>query len=333
MTSRVPWECPAARRRSPRATGSRCASATARAPRSGGTGRSATTTGSPLRRANPLWLRGRFSRTPATPQAAAWIPWRAIRGARRSPGAPVHPRTTCQGPSRRGAGIRSPRPTLVPRLVSARSCRTPRARLVGSHGAGCTRFVGRGVSMGGAGFGRERDRFFWQANVCDDPIDASKAAGEAGRRQGLRDDGGGSVGGEAPMPHHLTHSLSATAGVALRAPWPAGERRRPLEARDLQTLRGTLRGAAELFRGLLWSTRAALPLKAPQKLLRDGVITEHRKRASRANERLGLSRVGTPREAPPLWRTEEQRPRRPRERRAAGRSTYNARGRQREAMW
>jgi hypothetical protein len=217
MTSRVPWECPAARRRSPRATGSRCASATARAPRSGGTGRSATTTGSPLRRANPLWLRGRFSRTPATPQAAAWIPWRAIRGARRSPGGPVHPRTTCQGPSRRGAGIRSPRPTLVPRLVSARSCRTPRARLVGSHGAGCTRFVGRGVSMGGAGFGRERGRFFWQANVCDDPIDASKAAG---KRAGVRGCAmtAAEASGRGPMPPHPDAQPQRYGGSGVEGP-------------------------------------------------------------------------------------------------------------------
>ena len=187
--------------------------------------------------------------------------------------------------------------------------------------------------MGGSGFGRERDSFFLKAKVFDDPIDAANAESEAGLRQFLRDDIGGSVGVEAPMPHHLTNSLSGTAVVALRAPFPAGERRRPLEARDLQKLRGTLRGEAELFRGLFWSKRAALPLNEPQKLLRDFVITEPRKRASRANERLCLSIVGKPSEAPNIWRTEEKRPRRPRESRAEGRSKYNEIWRHMEAMW
>src|SRR5438105_693251 len=83
-----------------------------------------------------------------------------------------------------------------PLILSARSCRTPRSRLVGSHGAGGKRFVVRGVSMGGSGFGRERDRFFLQAQVFDDPIDAAHAAVEAGLRQFLRDDVGCSVGSE-----------------------------------------------------------------------------------------------------------------------------------------
>ena len=174
--------------------------------------------------------------------------------------------------------------------------------------------------MGGSGCGRERDHFFLQATVCADPIDASNAAGEAGRRQFLRDDVGGSVGIEAPMPHPLTHRLSGTAVVALRASFPPGECRRPLEAIDRKNLRGTLRGEAELFRGLLWSKRAALPLNEPKKLLRDFVITEHRQSASRANERLCLSIVGKPSEAPNIWRREEKRPRRPRESRAEGRS-------------
>ena len=174
--------------------------------------------------------------------------------------------------------------------------------------------------MGGAGFGRERDRFFLQAQVFDDPIDAANAAVEAGLRQFLRDDGGCSVGIEAPMPHPLTNSLSGTAVGALRASVPAGARRSPLEARDLKPLRGTLRGEAELFRGLLWSKRAARPLNEHKKLLRDFVIPAHRQRASRANARLCLSLVGKQSEAPNLWSTEEKRPRRPRESRAEGRS-------------
>ena len=108
--------------------------------------------------------------------------------------------------------------------------------------------------------------------------------------------------------------------LAFRASFPAGKRRSPLEAIDLKNLRGTLRGEAELCRGLLWSKRAALPLNAPKKLPRDFVITEHRERASRANERLCLSIVGKPSEAPNIWRTEEKRPRRPRESLAEGRS-------------
>ena len=122
------------------------------------------------------------------------------------------------------------------------------------------------------------------------------------------------------MPHHLTNRLSGTAGMALRAPFPAGERRSPLEAVDLQKLRGTLRGEAERCRGLLWPKRAALPLNEPKKLLRDFVITEHRERASRTNDRLYLSIVGKQSEAPHIWRTEEKRPRQPRERIAEGRS-------------
>src|SRR5882724_1601044 len=167
--------------------------------------------------------------------------------------------------------------------------------------------------MGGSGCGRERDHFFLQPTVCADPIDASSAAGEAGRRQFLRDDVGGSVGIEAPMPHPLTHRLSGTAVVALRASFPPGECRRPLEAIDRKHLRGTLRGEAELFRGLFGSKRAALPLNEPKKLPSDCVITAHRERASRANERRCLSIVGKPSEAPNIWRTAEQRPRRPRE--------------------
>jgi len=192
--------------------------------------------------------------------------------------------------------------------------------------------VVRCVSRGGAGFGRERSRFFLQAPVFDDPSNASNADGDAGLRQLLREDVGGSVGGEAPMPHPLTHRLSGTAVVALRAPFPAGARRRPLEAIDLQKLRGTLLGDAALCRGLFWSQRAALPLNEPKKLLSDCVITEHRKSASRANERLCLSIVGQPSEAPTIWRTEEKRPRRPRESRAEGRSKYKAIGRHMEAM-
>jgi hypothetical protein len=159
-----------------------------------------------------------------------------------------------------------------------------------------------------------------KAKVFDDPIDASNADGEAGLRQLLRDDVGGSVGVEEPMPNHLTNSLSGTAVVALRAPFPAGERRRPLEAIDLKKLIVTLLGEAELFRSLFWSKRAALPLNEHKKLLRDFVITEHRERASRANERLCLSIVGKHSEAPNIRRTEEKRPRRPRERIAEGRS-------------
>ena len=174
--------------------------------------------------------------------------------------------------------------------------------------------------MGGAGFGRERDRFFLQAQVFDDPIDAANAAVEAGLRQFLRDDGGCSVGIEAPMPHPLTNSLSGTAVVAFRASFPAGKRRSPLEAIDLKNLIVTLLGEAELFRGLFWSKRAALPLNEHKKLPRDFVITEHRERASRANERLCLSIVGKHSEAPNIWRIEEKRPRRPRERIAEGRS-------------
>jgi len=108
--------------------------------------------------------------------------------------------------------------------------------------------------------------------------------------------------------------------VALRASFPPGECRSPLEARDLKNLRVTLLGEAERFRGLFWSKRAALPLNEPKKLLRDFVITEHRKSASRANERLCLSLVGKQSEAPNIWRIEEKRPRRPRESRAEGRS-------------
>src|SRR6266487_1754508 len=174
--------------------------------------------------------------------------------------------------------------------------------------------------MGGAGFGRERSSFFLKATVFDDPIDASHADCEASLRQFLRDDGGGSVRVEEPRPPHLTHGLSGTAVVALRAPFPAGGRRSPLEALDLKKLRVTLRGEAERFRGLLWSKRAALPFNEPKKLPRDFVITEHRKSASRANERLCFSIVGKHSEAPNIWRTEEKRPRRPRERRAEGRS-------------
>ena len=122
------------------------------------------------------------------------------------------------------------------------------------------------------------------------------------------------------MPHHLTNRLSGTAVMALRAPLPPGERRSPLEAVDLATLRGTLRGEAERCRGLWWSTPAALPLHEPKELLRDCGITEPRKRASRANDRLYLSIGGKQREAPHIWRTEEKRPRQPRESRAEGRS-------------
>jgi len=159
-----------------------------------------------------------------------------------------------------------------------------------------------------------------KAQVFDDPIDASNADCEAGLRQFLRDDFGGSVGSEEPMPTHLTHSLSGTAVVALRASFPTGECRSPLEAIDLKNLIVTLLGEAELFRGLFWSKRAALPLNEHKKLLRDFVITEHRKSASRANERLCLSIVGKHSEAPNIWRIEEKRPRRPRERIAEGRS-------------
>src|SRR5712691_9095183 len=118
------------------------------------------------------------------------------------------------------------------------------------------------------------------------------------------------------MPNHLTNSLSGTAVIALRAPFPAGERRSPLEAVDLQKLIVTLLGEAELCRGLFWSKRAALPLNEPKKLLRDFVITEHRKSASRANDRLYLSIVGKHSEAPNIWGTEEKRPRQPRKKRA-----------------
>ena len=122
------------------------------------------------------------------------------------------------------------------------------------------------------------------------------------------------------MPNHLTNSLSGTAVVALRASFPTGECRSPLEAIDLKNLRVTLLGEAELFRGLFWSKRVALPLNEHKKLLRDFVSTEHRKRASRANERLCLSSVGKPSAAPNSGRTEEKRPRRPRESIAEGRS-------------
>ena len=122
------------------------------------------------------------------------------------------------------------------------------------------------------------------------------------------------------MPNHLTNSLSGTAVIAFRAPFPAGERRSSLEAVDLQQLIVTLLGEAELCRGLFWSKRAALSLNEHKKLLRDFVITEHRKRASRANNRLYLRVVGKHSEAPNSWGTEEKRPRRPRERRAEGRS-------------
>jgi hypothetical protein len=122
------------------------------------------------------------------------------------------------------------------------------------------------------------------------------------------------------MPHPLPNRLSGTAVMALRAPFPAGERRSPLEAVDLQKLIVTLLGEAELCRGLLWSKRAALPLNEHKKLLRDFVITEHRKRASRANDRLYLSIVGKHSEAPNIGRTEEKRPRQPRESRAEGRA-------------
>jgi hypothetical protein len=159
-----------------------------------------------------------------------------------------------------------------------------------------------------------------KAKVFDDPIDASNADGEAGLRQFLRDDVGGSVGVEEPMPNHLTHSLSGTAVVAFRAPFLAGERRSPLEAIDLKKLIVTLLGEAELFRGLFWSKGAALPLNEHKKLLRDFVITEHRKRASRANDRLYLSIVGKHSEAPNIWGTEKKRPRQPRESIAEGRS-------------
>src|SRR5467141_335226 len=161
-------------------------------------------------------------------------------------------------------------------------------------------------------------QFFLKAKVFDDPIDAANADCEAGLRQFLRDDVGGSVGVEEPMPNHLTHSLSGTAVVALRASFPAGERRSPLEAIDLKKLIVTLLGEAELFCGLFWSKQAALPLNEHKKLLRDFV--EHRKRASRANDRLCLSIVGKHSEAPNIWRTEEKRPRRPRESIAEGRS-------------
>ena len=122
------------------------------------------------------------------------------------------------------------------------------------------------------------------------------------------------------MPHHLTNRLSGTAVRAFRAPFPAGERSRPLEAVDLQKLIVTLLGEAELCRGLFWSKRATLPLNEHKKLLRDFVITEHRKRASRANDRLYLRIVGKPSEAPHIWTTEEKRPRQPRESIAEGRS-------------
>ena len=122
------------------------------------------------------------------------------------------------------------------------------------------------------------------------------------------------------MPNHLTNSLSGTAVVAFRASFPAGKRRSPLEAIDLKNLIVTLLGEAELFRGLFWSKRAALPLNEHKKLLRDFVLPEHRQRASRANARLCLSLVGKQSEAPNLWSTEEKRPRRPRESRAEGRS-------------
>src|SRR6266403_685493 len=121
------------------------------------------------------------------------------------------------------------------------------------------------------------------------------------------------------MPNHLTHSLSGTAVVALRASFPPGECRSPLEAIDLKNLIVTLLGEAELCRGLFWSKRVALPLNEHKKLLRDFVITEHRKRASRANECLCLSIVGKHSEAPKSWRAEEKRPRRPRGNIAEGR--------------
>ena len=50
--------------------------------------------------------------------------------------------------------------------------------------------VVRCVSMGGSGCGRERSRCFVQAQVFEDPIDASHAACAAGLRQCLRDDCG-----------------------------------------------------------------------------------------------------------------------------------------------
>ena len=105
------------------------------------------------------------------------------------------------------------------------------------------------------------------------------------------------------MPNHLTNSLSGTAVIALRAPFPAGERRSPLEAVDLEKLIVTLLGEAELCRGLFWSKRAALSLNEHKKLLRDFVITEHRQRASRANNRLYRRVVGKHSEAPNSWGT------------------------------
>src|SRR6266581_2998206 len=66
---------------------------------------------------------------------------------RRGVGWPVQPHKRSQVPNRKCSGTRSQSPTRFPLILSARSCRTPRSRLVGSQGSGFVRFLVREMSQ------------------------------------------------------------------------------------------------------------------------------------------------------------------------------------------
>ena len=112
--------------------------------------------GSPLASSNPRWLRTFRSRRPVAHNAASWTIWSAKRGSGRLGGWPVQPQSKSQVPNRKCSGMRSHKPTKLPKTLSERSCRTPRSTLVASQGSTRVRFLVRGVSTVSSPFGRAR---------------------------------------------------------------------------------------------------------------------------------------------------------------------------------
>ena len=117
---------------------------------------SLTTKGSPLASSKPRWLRTFRSRRPVAHNAASWTIWSAKRGSGRLGGWPVQPQSKSQVPNRKCSGMRSHKPTKLPKTLSERSCRTPRSTLVASQGSTRVRFLVRGVSTVSSPFGRAR---------------------------------------------------------------------------------------------------------------------------------------------------------------------------------